>query len=174
MASQKGWLAISQNPEAERCVNSLIIMYSLLFIQAVNDIIHGGDLVTTVCHSTPFVVDTTPPVLYSVDDFVFDETFRILVVYYNASDDDSNISKVEFGLGKTKYDVAIRRYTAVDTRGTDGQRYIISSDFETAEGVPAWIRLNVVNNGKKNLLIYITLLNVDKKKNEWHNNLVFK
>ena len=36
-------------------------------IQAVSDIIHGGDLVTTVCHSTPVTVDTTPPSMNKVN-----------------------------------------------------------------------------------------------------------
>nr|KAG5706493.1 hypothetical protein BaRGS_032886 [Batillaria attramentaria] len=67
---------------------------------AVNDVIHGGDLVTTVCHSTPFLVDTTPPLMNSVDEVLFDETFRFLVVYYNASDVISGVARMEFGLGK--------------------------------------------------------------------------
>ena len=116
-------------------------------MQAVSDIVHGGDLVTTVCHSTPFAVDTTPPVFRTVDGFLFDETFRYLAIYYNASDAISGIRKVEFGLGKTKYDVRTRRYVPLEIRGRAWNRYVVSSDFETAAGVPAWIRLKVVDNG---------------------------
>lgn len=112
-----------------------------------SDIIHGGDLVTTVCHSTPFVVDSTPPSFRGVDDFIFDETFRILVIYYNASDVISGIGQVEFGLGRTKYDVSIRRYVPVEIHGKEGNTYVVSSDFETSAGVPAWIRLKVIDAG---------------------------
>ena len=112
-----------------------------------SDIIHGGDLVTTVCHSTPFVVDSTPPSFRGVDDFIFDETFRILVIYYNASDVISGIGRVEFGLGRTKYDVSIRRYVPVEIHGKEGNTYVVSSDFETSAGVPAWIRLKVIDAG---------------------------
>nr|KAG5706426.1 hypothetical protein BaRGS_032819 [Batillaria attramentaria] len=72
-------------------------------VQAVNDIIHGGDLVTTVCHSTPFVVDTAPPFMNSVEEILFDETFRFLVVYFNATDVTSGVARTEFGLGRTKF-----------------------------------------------------------------------
>nr|KAG5689777.1 hypothetical protein BaRGS_011578 [Batillaria attramentaria] len=70
--------------------------------QAVSDILHGGDLVTTVCHSAAFLVDTDPPHLNSVNEILFDDTFRYLVVYYSATDDISGIARMEFGLGKTK------------------------------------------------------------------------
>nr|KAG5686567.1 hypothetical protein BaRGS_027224 [Batillaria attramentaria] len=112
---------------------------------AVSDIIHGGDLVTTVCHSTPFVVDTSPPVLNNVNDVLFDETFRFLVVYYDATDDVSGVARMEFGLGKTKYDVAIRPYIPFEIRGKENT-YLVNEEFEITDGVAAWIRLKVVNN----------------------------
>ncbi|KAK7496779.1 hypothetical protein BaRGS_00011988 [Batillaria attramentaria] len=115
-------------------------------VQAVNDVIHGGDLVTTVCHSTPFLVDTTPPLMNSVDEVLFDETFRFLVVYYNASDVISGVARMEFGLGKTKYDARIRPYLPFEMRGENNNTYLVNEEFETSDGVPAWIRLKVVNN----------------------------
>ncbi|KAK7496780.1 hypothetical protein BaRGS_00011989, partial [Batillaria attramentaria] len=115
-------------------------------VQAVNDVIHGGDLVTTVCHSAPFAVDTSPPLLNSVNEILFDETFRYLVVYYNASDVFSGVARMEFGLGITKYDVNIRRFLTFEMRGVGGNTYLVNEEFETADGVPAWIRLKVVNN----------------------------
>ncbi|KAK7496755.1 hypothetical protein BaRGS_00011964, partial [Batillaria attramentaria] len=115
-------------------------------VQAVNDIIHGGDLVTTVCHSTPFVVDTAPPFMNSVEEILFDETFRFLVVYFNATDVTSGVARTEFGLGRTKYDVMIRRYLPFEMRGGASNTYIVNEEFETEDGVPAWIRLKVVDN----------------------------
>nr|KAG5700346.1 hypothetical protein BaRGS_029598 [Batillaria attramentaria] len=124
----------------------MMMMMMMMMMQAVSDIIHGGDLVTTVCHSTPFVIDTSPPNLHSVDDPIFDEDFRLLAVYFSASDEISGVARVEFGLGKTKYDVMIRRYIPYEIRGTSGNTYLLNEEFETASGTPAWIRLKIVNN----------------------------
>ena len=125
--------------------------------QAVSDIIHGGDLVTSVCHSTPFIVDTTPPDFNAVEEFLFDDSFRFLVVYYNVSDAISGIARMEFGLGKTKYDVMIRRYLPFEMRGVAGNTYLVNEEFETQDGVPAWIRLKVVNKGeRRKALSYLT------------------
>jgi hypothetical protein len=68
----------------------------------VSDVIYGSDLVTTVCHAAPFRVDTTPPHFHAVQEFLFDDTFRFLVVYYNVSDPISGVASMEFGLGLTK------------------------------------------------------------------------
>ena len=128
------------------------LLQSITFIisvfQAVSDIIHGGDLVTTVCHSTPFIVDTTPPDFHAVQEFLFDDSFRFLAVYYNVSDLVSGVAGIEFGLGGTKYDVMIRPYIPFEMRGVEGNTYIVNEEFETEDGVPAWIRLKVINNGK--------------------------
>ncbi|KAK7113965.1 hypothetical protein V1264_000110 [Littorina saxatilis] len=115
-------------------------------VQAVNDISHGGDLVTTLCHSTPFLVDITPPVLHSVSDVIFDDGFRLLAVYFNATDNLSGVTGLEFGLGRTKYDVMIRRYLPFEIRGNENNRYLLNEEFETASGTPAWIRLKIVDN----------------------------
>ncbi|XP_070206105.1 uncharacterized protein [Littorina saxatilis] len=115
-------------------------------VQAVSDVIHGGDLVTSVCHSAPFTVDTTPPNFHSVKEFLFDDSFRFLAVYYNVSDDTSGVARMEFGLGRTKYDVMIRKYLPFEMRGVEGNTYIVNEEFETEDGSPAWIRLKVVNS----------------------------
>lgn len=124
-----------------------VILIVLFSSQAVNDIIFGGDLVTTVCHSTPFVVDTTPPSLDRVRDVLFDDDFHFLVIYFNAFDTVSGISRVEFGLGSTKYDVMVRRYIQYEIRGVAGNNYITDEDFEMNLGIPAYIRLKVTNTG---------------------------
>lgn len=123
------------------------VSIGLFFLQGVSDIVHGGDLVTTVCHSTPFTVDTSPPHLNSVDQVLFDEDFRFLVVYFSASDSISGIKSMELGLGRTKYDVELRRYMPLEIRGTSGNTYLVEEEFETASGSPAWIRLKLTNNG---------------------------
>lgn len=126
----------------------LSTLICLSYFQAVSDIQYGGDLVTTVCHSKPFVVDTTPPSLHSIVNILFDEIFSFLVVYYNASDDMSGIASMELGLGKTKYDVMIQRYQPLEIRGQGDNTYLVNEEFKTDFGVPVWIRLKVINNGK--------------------------
>lgn len=47
-------------------------------IQALNNAELGGSLVTTVCHSTPFTVDTTPPVFHGVKTLYMTRTLILL------------------------------------------------------------------------------------------------
>ena len=124
-----------------------------------SDVIHGGDLVTTVCHSAPFIVDTTPPEFHAVPEFLFDETFRYLVVYFSASDVTSGVSGIEFGLGRTKYDVSLRPYQPLPMRGAGNQTYIVYEEFSASEGQPAWIRLKVINSGESRASMAMQVFN---------------
>nr|KAG5707973.1 hypothetical protein BaRGS_025111 [Batillaria attramentaria] len=141
--------SVTEGVHAKRVEDEHFLTYERLGVGysavAINDIIHGGDLVTTVCHSLPFIVDITPPVVYGVNEVVFDDTFRFLAVYYNATDALSGLSGVEFGLGKTKYDVMVRKYMPFEMRGTGDNTYLLNEEFETASGVPSWIRIKVVD-----------------------------
>ena len=60
-------------------------------VQALNSIVFGGALVTSVCHSTPIIVDTTAPWLDFVEDIFYDEDFDLLGVYYKGKADITNI-----------------------------------------------------------------------------------
>ena len=143
-----------------------------LTVQALNGVECGGALVTTVCHSTPLVVDTTPPVFHQVTDVMFDEDFDILVVYYNVSDILSNIARVDFGLGKSKHDVDIRGYDRHDNMERYDP-YFVVSNLDLTPGVPAWIRVRAVNNGNFDCnfvflylkVKYVNLRNIEKEKN---------
>ena len=116
-------------------------------VQALNKIIHGGALVTTLCHAAPFAVDTTPPDFHGVQEIYFDEDFDLLGVYYNADDPLSGLYSVGFGLGKTKYDVLVRPYSyhpPMDKKDP----YIVVEDLALEDGVPSWIRIRPMNGGK--------------------------
>ncbi|XP_046375524.2 uncharacterized protein LOC124148470 [Haliotis rufescens] len=113
--------------------------------QAINNVVHGGALVTTVCHSTPVTVDTTQPVVHEVGDLLFDEDFDILGVYFNVSDDGSGIARVDFGLGKTKYDVFVRSYSRHPFLNR-ADPYLVIEDLGLAPGVQAWVRIRAVNS----------------------------
>ncbi|XP_046568758.1 uncharacterized protein LOC124277142 [Haliotis rubra] len=113
--------------------------------QAINNVVHGGALVTTVCHSTPVTVDTTQPVVHEVGDLLFDEDFDILGVYFNVSDSGSGIARVDFGLGKTKYDVFVRSYSRHPFLNR-ADPYLVIEDLGLTPGVQAWVRIRAVNS----------------------------
>lgn len=115
-------------------------------VQALNGAELGGSLVTTVCHSTPFVVDTTPPVFHGVTDIIYDEDFDLIAIYYNATDDLSQIADAEFGLGKTKFDVQLKPYSLHASMDREDP-FVAVEDLGLEEGKPAWIRIRVTNKG---------------------------
>lgn len=115
-------------------------------VQALNDITFGGPLVTTVCHSNPLNVDTSPPVFNGVDNYIYDHDFNMLVIFYNITDPHSGISEVEFGLGKNRHDVSLRPYTAYKgPSDIDGS--LVVKDVNIEPGKPSWIRLLAHNGG---------------------------
>ena len=116
-------------------------------VQAVNGAELGGSLVTTVCHSIPFIVDTTPPVFKGVTEIIYDEDFDLIAIYYEASDDLSKIAKTEFALGKTKYDAELKAYS-IHEAIQRADPFVALEDLGLQEGIPAWIRIRVTNNGK--------------------------
>lgn len=120
-------------------------------VQAMNDIVFGGSLVTTVSHSFPYIIDTSPPIFYSVDDYVYDYDFNALIVWYNLTDPESGIYAIEFGLGKHKHDVSLRPYEAYgNPEYLQGSLAVKNVDIE--EGKPAWIRILAYNNGELSTL----------------------
>ena len=54
------------------------------FLQAISNIEYGGPLATTVHHSTPYILDTTPPQLNDVIITEYDTSTNQLVFSYNA------------------------------------------------------------------------------------------
>ena len=116
-------------------------------VRALNNVVYGGALVTTIQHHRAIAVDTSPPVFSGVTDVWYDEDFDLLGIYFNASDDMSGLMTVDFGLGKTKHDVQIRGYSshvAMDRKDP----YVAVKGLGLQPGIPAWIRLRAENNGK--------------------------
>ena len=127
-------------------------------VQALNGAELGGSLVTTVCHSTPFIVDTTPPVFNGVTDIIYDEDFDLIAIYYNATDELSKISDAEFGLGKTKYDVQLKPYS-LHASMDRSDPFVAVEELGLQEGIPAWIRIRVTNNGMLIIILILHKLN---------------
>jgi len=115
-------------------------------VKAINSVVHGGALVTTVCHSTPYTIDTTPPYFRGISELYFDEYFDILGIYYYAHDHLSQLYSVDFGLGKTKHDVLLRGYSR-HTPMPFADPFLVIPELSLEPGVPAWIRIRAENNG---------------------------
>lgn len=116
-------------------------------VQCLNSVVFGGSLVTTVSHRFPLTVDTTPPFFHGVKQIYFDENFDILGIYYKAGDNESLLTSVDFGLGKTKYDVLVRKYSYHPPMNGNDHPFIVIEELDLEEGIPAWPRVRVANGG---------------------------
>ena len=125
-------------------------------VQALNKVVYGGALVTTVCHSTPLTIDTTPPLIHLVDNIFYDAYFDILAIYYNASDKESGIARTDIGLGETKHDVLVMGYTYHEPQ-REGYEMVSIDDVDLPTGVAMYVRIRVSNHGKYDIAIFLKL-----------------
>ncbi|XP_066298079.1 uncharacterized protein [Branchiostoma lanceolatum] len=109
-------------------------------VRALNKVEFGGPLATTVCHTTPYVIDTTPPFVNHVKLISYDEVTFELVVEYNVSDPLSNIREVDIGLGKSHRDVFIK-----DWHRHDNLTHVVLY-YRIPDGIPTWIKVRAINN----------------------------
>ncbi|XP_078585864.1 uncharacterized protein LOC144867675 [Branchiostoma floridae x Branchiostoma japonicum] len=115
-------------------------------VRALNKIEFGGPLATTVCHTTPYTIDTTPPFVNHVEIISYDEDSYELIVEYNngsmlnLSDPLSHIREVDIGLGKSPRDVFIK-----DWHRDDNITHRILN-FRIPDGIPTWIKVRAINN----------------------------
>lgn len=61
----------------------LVDGHYFITVQAVNNVVFGGSLVTEVGHSTSHIVDTVPPDVHSVHGLKYDEDTHMLQLEYN-------------------------------------------------------------------------------------------
>lgn len=53
-------------------------------LRALNEVLYGGPLATTVCHTTPLTVDNSPPLVWEVYDIQYDEDTYNLTAKQNS------------------------------------------------------------------------------------------
>ena len=53
-------------------------------LRALNKVEYGGPLSLTICHEQPFIVDTSPPIIYEVTQAVYDEATDVVTIHGNA------------------------------------------------------------------------------------------
>jgi hypothetical protein len=109
-------------------------------VEAVNNVVHGGALVTAVRHSTPLVIDTTPPVIDGVRVESFDSSTGYLSVQLNASDAESGLSAVYLGLGSSTREVDLMGWTAVNYTGAQ-----VAVTVMVADGQMTYVQIKATN-----------------------------
>lgn len=53
-------------------------------VRALNKVEYGGPLSTTVCHTTPYVIDITKPEIYEIFNIRYDEDFYVITAEHNS------------------------------------------------------------------------------------------
>lgn len=53
-------------------------------VRALNEVKYGGPLSTTVCHTTPYIVDNSPPFVWEIFDINYDEDTLELTAKHNS------------------------------------------------------------------------------------------
>ncbi|KAK3609657.1 hypothetical protein CHS0354_035942 [Potamilus streckersoni] len=109
-------------------------------VRALNQVQYGGPLGTSICHSTPYMVDTSPPFVNEVYNIKYDEETFLIEANYNASDPHSDIKEVHICLGVTTRDCRLMEWEVKPKGG------ILNHTFQIPDGIPAWLKLRAVNN----------------------------
>ncbi|XP_053400990.1 uncharacterized protein LOC123541000 [Mercenaria mercenaria] len=111
-----------------------------LTVRAINKVEYGGPLATTICHSVPYIIDITNPVVYEVFDIKYDEDRYMLSAEHNSTDIESGLDSVELCIGDNPRNCELLSWT----RRPKSQ--YINYTHHIPDGIPAWIRLRVTNN----------------------------
>ncbi|XP_060596420.1 uncharacterized protein LOC132750448 [Ruditapes philippinarum] len=111
-----------------------------LTVRAINKVEYGGPLALTVCHSTPYIIDITYPIVYEVFDIKYDEENYVLTFEHNSTDVESDIESVDYCIGNNPRNCDLLSWTRKPT-----SQYI-NDTHHIPNGVPAWIRIRITNN----------------------------
>ncbi|XP_078616233.1 uncharacterized protein LOC144884654 [Branchiostoma floridae x Branchiostoma japonicum] len=109
-------------------------------VRAINNVEFGGAMATTVCHTTPYIIDNTPPFVHHVHSVEYDESDFTISAEYNVSDPLSDIREIDFGLGRSKRDVHMMDWYR------HGNTTHTSVNFRIPDGIPAWVKVRAINN----------------------------
>lgn len=111
-------------------------------MQAISNVDYGGPLATTVHHSTPYIIDTSPPIIDEVFNIQYNHSLNVLSLEYNVTDEQSGIRLVEIAIGRSTRDTALLGWTALQLGGSGTIAVVIP------DGIPGWVKLRVTNNGE--------------------------
>ncbi|XP_038062441.1 uncharacterized protein LOC119732930 [Patiria miniata] len=109
-------------------------------VRALNKVEFGGPMALTVCHSTPLIIDNTPPIIYSIDDITYDSSIGRIRLKVNATDPESHLLEYHLAAGRTPRDKSLHDWEA---HVLAEQLYM---DFKIPNGIPCWVKVRAVNN----------------------------
>lgn len=116
-------------------------------IRATNQIAYGGPLFTTVQHASPYIVDTTPPVVGDGVDVSYNSSTNQLSVEYEASDaGDGIVTRVEIALGSSPLDTNVLRWTPLISQSDSAQGLGVV-EVAIPDGLPVWLKLRAIDGG---------------------------
>ncbi|XP_038050728.1 uncharacterized protein LOC119723897 [Patiria miniata] len=109
-------------------------------VRALNKVEFGGPMALTVCHTTPLIVDNSPPIIYSIDGITYDSSIGRIGLQVNATDPDSHLFEYHLAAGRTPRDKSLR----------DWEAHVLAEqlfmDFKIPNGIPCWVKVRAVNN----------------------------
>ncbi|VDI41391.1 Hypothetical predicted protein [Mytilus galloprovincialis] len=108
-------------------------------VRALNEVKYGGPLSTTVCHTTPYIVDNSPPFVWEIFDINYDEDTLELTAKHNSSDPDSGLESNDLCFGHTTRDCDEMEWTRLTFNPN------ISYTKRLSNGIPIWIKIKAVN-----------------------------
>ena len=157
-------------------------------VDAINSVEYGGSLVTTVMHSTPYVLDTQAPVVESLDLIGYNQSTNQITVSYNiryvcvcvrvcvythdtctllllicvymvCSDVGSGVEKVELSVGRAPLDNDVIGWVVI---ATDTGVGVATIGVNISDGVTSYVKLRATDKSMcaRTSLIALILLNV--------------
>ena len=136
-------------------------------ISATNDIAYGGPLFTTVHHSTPYMVDTTPPVVDDIINISYNTSTNRLSVDYLVGDGQDGVDKVEIALGRSKLSSGILDWILLSNQPVlPGRRTVETVELLLPDGVPLWLKLRATDRGD-GVVIEGVCRGGERKRGEW-------
>ncbi|XP_064643636.1 uncharacterized protein LOC135497734 [Lineus longissimus] len=112
-----------------------------LTIRALNRADYGGPLAVTVCHTTPYVIDNTAPILKNIRNIAYNDVTSLLTANHNASDSQSHIMAIYACLGRTKRTCDIKEWFLLPV-----EKNFIRIPYQLPDGVQTWVKLKAYNH----------------------------
>lgn len=107
---------------------------------ALNNVVHGGAMMTSVCHGAPYIIDKTPPTFKEVFDYAYAD--GVVSCRVDGYDNQSDIREVDLGLGNTRYDTEILDLTPYHWN----EEGFVSHPIVVPDGTEMWAILMLTNN----------------------------
>ncbi|XP_052806226.1 uncharacterized protein LOC128235445 [Mya arenaria] len=109
-------------------------------VRAMNKVHFGGFLGTTICHSIPYIIDITSPLIYEIYNIKYHEDIFLVSADHNSTDEESGIAYLDACLGSNPRSCDIMSWWRSPILT------LVQFTFKVPDGIPAWLRLRATNN----------------------------